>query len=153
MALIRVIQHRNCTLHHRSASSYLLNVGRCGVSISLVYVKFHSDLQYVRNHRNSLVFVFFCWVKVSCELKWVMLNWVILLRQMTGPLMQSVLEKREKKKILKIWISERCDIFKDWGWFFYYYYLLSLLNAFLGKKKNKKNKTWRCQSKSAIVTY
>lgn len=151
MALIRVMQHRSCALHHHSAPWYLLNVDRCGVSISLVYVKFHSDLQYVRNHRNSLVFVSFCWVKVSCELKWVMLNWVILLWQMTGPLMQSVLEKREKK-ILKIWISKTCDILKDWGWFFYYY-LFSLLNAFSGKKTKNKTKTWWCQSKSAIVTY
>lgn len=151
MALIRVMPHRSCTLHRGSAPWYLLNVGQCGVSISLVYVKkYHSDLQYVRNHRNSLVFVSFCWVKVSCELKWVMLNWVILLRQMTGPLMQSVLEKRGKK-ILKIWISKRCDILKDWGWFFFYY-LLFLLNAFLGKKK-KNPTTWWCQSKSAIVTY
>lgn len=52
-----VMEHWSCTLHHHTSPWYLLNVGWCSLSISLVYVKFHSDLQYVRNHRNRLAFV------------------------------------------------------------------------------------------------
>ena len=50
-------EHWSCAVYHRTSPWYLLNVGWCSPSISLVYVKFHSDLQYVRNHRNRLAFV------------------------------------------------------------------------------------------------
>lgn len=52
-----VTEHWSYALCDRTSPWYLLNVGWCRPSISLVYVKFHSDLQYVRNHRNRLAFV------------------------------------------------------------------------------------------------
>lgn len=50
--------HAESTGSHQSSPRYLLSVSRGAAStISPVHVKFHSEPQYVRNHRNSPVFV------------------------------------------------------------------------------------------------
>ena len=98
-----VTEHWSFSLNRRTSPWYLLNVGRCGVSISLVYVKFHSDLQYVRNHRNRLAFV-------SCARE------SVLRAELSNTAVADDWPTHtfsgEGKKMGENYINKRCDIFK-----------------------------------------
>lgn len=113
MEWLQAFQVRGWTLHRRTSPWYLLNVGGWSLSISLAYVKFHSNLQYVRNHRNRLAFV-------SCSRKSVL--WAELSNTAVADdwptHTHSVLQKKKKKeKWVKNNIHKRCDILKGWRWF------------------------------------
>ena len=104
-------EHWSCTLCHRTSPWYLLNVGWCSPSISLVYVKFHSDLQYVRNHRNRLAFVSRAGESVL---------WAELSNTAVADDWPTRTFSVEEKNWWKNYINKRCENLKSWRWFSIY---------------------------------